>query len=232
MDSCGRPAEFVHSRLQRPPISDRPGENHGVTSHLWRRSAGLLAASVAVAVSVATVGLVGADAAGMASRLLPPAPVAYSAPVSPLVVLRGFSAPASAYGPGHRGVDLAAPAGTVIVSAGAGAVSFAGSVAGRGVVVISHADGIRTEYEPVRPTVSAGQLVTRGQPIGVLHGGHLGCPPGACVHWGARRGTVYLDPLLLLRPLGPVRLLPWGAAHALGWARSNVLRSRSTETWV
>ena len=36
-----------------------------------------------------------------------------------------------------------------------------------------------------------------------------------CLHWGARRGDTYLDPLSLLRPLGPVRLLPWSSAACL-----------------
>jgi hypothetical protein len=34
-------------------------------------------------------------------------------------------------------------------------------------------------------------------------------PALGCAAWGARRGDIYLDPLELLRPLGPVRLLPW-----------------------
>ena len=47
---------------------------------------------------------------------------------------------------------------------------FAGSVAGRGVVVIAHPDGISTEYEPVRASVRAGAAVRGGQPVGVVAG--------------------------------------------------------------
>ncbi len=138
--------------------------------------------------------------------------VRYRAPLlGRLVVLRPFEAPPSPYAAGHRGVDLATSRGTVVVAAAPGRVSFAGQVAGRGVVVVAHADGIRTEYEPVHPLVSAGQVVTAGQPIGQLHGKHDQCSPDRCLHWGARRGDLYLDPMLLLRPLGPVRLLPWPA---------------------
>ncbi|GAB2488326.1 hypothetical protein GCM10027265_45450 [Jatrophihabitans fulvus] len=147
----------------------------------------------------------GAPAAG--SRR-PPSAVTYVPPVAPPTVVRPFDPPAGPYGPGHRGVDLATRRGAVVVAAAAGTVTFAGAVAGRGVVVVAHADGIRTEYEPVRPSVRAGTPVARGQPVGVVTGSHRGCPAG-CVHWGARRGEVYLDPLELLRPLGPVRLLPW-----------------------
>jgi murein DD-endopeptidase MepM/ murein hydrolase activator NlpD len=73
---------------------------------------------------------------------------------------------------------------------------------------VQHADGLRTTYEPVQPTVAAGQVVARGSLLGVLVAGHVGCPVEACLHWGLRRDEVYLDPLLLLRP-PRVRLLPW-----------------------
>jgi Membrane-bound metallopeptidase len=135
--------------------------------------------------------------------------VRYVAPLpGPLHVLRRFDPPATPYGPGHRGVDLSASAHAVVRAAAGGVVTFAGSVAGRGLVVVRHPDGIRTEYEPVRPLVRTGDVVRRAQPIGELHGTHAGCA-GPCLHWGARRGTTYLDPLALLRPLGPVVLLPW-----------------------
>lgn len=124
-------------------------------------------------------------------------------------VLRGFSPPATRYGAGHLGVDLAAGPGTVVSAAGSGVVRFAGLVAGRGVVVIAHPDGISTEYEPLAVTVPVGVTVVTGQPIGRLAGPHRGCPPAGCLHWGARRNGQYLDPMGLLQPLGVVRLLPW-----------------------
>ena len=121
-------------------------------------------------------------------------------------VTRPFEAPAHAYGPGHRGADLGGAPGTPVLAAGDGVVVFAGMVAGRPVVSIDHADGLRTTYEPVDPAVGAGQRVTRGSPIGALVTGHAGCPVEACLHWGLRRGSDYLDPLLLL--VVRVRLLP------------------------
>ncbi|SFE74408.1 M23 family metallopeptidase [Blastococcus tunisiensis] len=111
------------------------------------------------------------------------------------------------YAAGHRGADLqGAPHGPVL-AAGDGVVVFAGMVAGRPVVSIDHADGLRTTYEPVVPSVAAGQQVARGSPIGTLATGHAGCPVQACLHWGLRRGETYLDPLALLQ-LPRVRLLP------------------------
>jgi murein DD-endopeptidase MepM/ murein hydrolase activator NlpD len=137
-----------------------------------------------------------------------PAGATYVAPVSPLRVVRPFQPPASRYAAGHRGVDLRIGPGLRVVSAGTGIVRFAGSVGGRGVVVVAHADGVTTEYEPVVASVAVGAAVRAGQLIGHAHGAHPGCS-GPCLHWGARRGDDYFDPLTLLEPLGPVVLLPW-----------------------
>jgi murein DD-endopeptidase MepM/ murein hydrolase activator NlpD len=122
-------------------------------------------------------------------------------------VVRVFEAPSSPYGPGHRGVDLAAPAGAPVLAAGAGVVVFAGPLAGRGVVSVDHPNGLRTTYEPVDAVVKAGDRVVAGTVLGRLRPGHAGCP-GACLHWGVRRGGEYLDPLSLVST-GRVRLLPW-----------------------
>jgi murein DD-endopeptidase MepM/ murein hydrolase activator NlpD len=124
-----------------------------------------------------------------------------------LVVTRSFDAPPHPYAAGHRGVDLRGSPGAPVLAAGDGVVVFAGLVAGRPVVSVDHADGLRTTYEPVDASVGAGQAVARGSPIGTLALGHAGCPASACLHWGLRRGETYLDPLGLLQP-PRVRLLP------------------------
>ncbi|GFJ89047.1 hypothetical protein Prum_026890 [Phytohabitans rumicis] len=121
--------------------------------------------------------------------------------------------------PGHRGVDLAAPAGAPVRAAGTGVVHFAGTVAGRGVVSVAHPNGLRTTYEPVEPTVRTGDRVAVGDQIGLLTAGHPGCPEAACLHWGLRRGDAYLDPLALLG-LGRVRLLPLSSAGRRSARRS------------
>jgi murein DD-endopeptidase MepM/ murein hydrolase activator NlpD len=123
-------------------------------------------------------------------------------------VVRPFQPPSTPYGPGHRGVDLGSTAGSTVLAAGDGVVAFAGRIADRELVSVQHADGIRTTYEPVAPLVATGDVVRRGQPIGVLWAGHPECAAAACLHWGAKRGETYLDPLRLLGR-GPVRLLPW-----------------------
>jgi murein DD-endopeptidase MepM/ murein hydrolase activator NlpD len=133
----------------------------------------------------------------------------FSWPLAPApAVSRAFQPPSKPYGPGHRGVDLVGAPGQPVLAAGGGTVVYAGPLADRGVVSIDHADGLRTSYEPVVASVRAGQLVHRGELVGALEVGHLGCAAPACLHWGLRRDGQYLDPLMLVRP-ARVRLLPW-----------------------
>lgn len=130
-------------------------------------------------------------------------------------VLRGWEPPATPYARGHRGVDLAAPPGAPVRTVAAGRVSFAGRVAGRGVVSVElTATGeppLRTTYEPVRASVRKGDEVAPGQPIGTVEPTGSHCTR-TCVHWGLLTGRTYLDPLSLLPPwlrrTGPSRLLP------------------------
>lgn len=121
-------------------------------------------------------------------------------------VSRPFTLPASRYGSGHRGADLPGAPGSVVRAAGAGRVSYAGLLAGRGVVVVVHG-ALRTTYEPVTAQVPVGAQVALGEALGLLDAGHPGCPALACLHWGLRRGEAYLDPVRLV-DTGPVRLLP------------------------
>jgi murein DD-endopeptidase MepM/ murein hydrolase activator NlpD len=129
----------------------------------------------------------------------------------PHPVLRRFQAPSTPYGPGHRGVDLGGRVDEQVLAAGSGLVLYAGPLADRSLVSIEHEGGLRTTYEPITPSVRVGQYVQRGQVIGTLQAGHPGCPataPTVCLHWGAHRQKIYLDPLPLVEP-GQVRLLPW-----------------------
>jgi murein DD-endopeptidase MepM/ murein hydrolase activator NlpD len=151
--------------------------------------------------------------AGGAAESLPPFPAdgGYVWPLDGVPpVLRRFDPPPQPWLPGHRGVDLGAGPGSAVRAAGDGTVVFAGMVAGRGVVSVEHAGGLRTTYQPVHLGVATGHAVTAGAPLGTLAVGHDGCPASACLHWGLRRDGDYLDPLLLLA-LGRARLLPAAA---------------------
>jgi murein DD-endopeptidase MepM/ murein hydrolase activator NlpD len=149
---------------------------------------------------------------GLLLTLPPPAAGSEGPGVWPLVptpeVVTGFDPPDSPYGAGHRGVDLAGSPGQRVRSALPGTVAFAGSLAGRGVVVVDHGE-TRTTFEPVAASVSVGDAVDAGDPIGNLQltGSH--CFPRACLHWGWIRNVddVYLDPLTLVGS-GAIRLLP------------------------
>lgn len=124
-------------------------------------------------------------------------------PIAPPTVVAEFDRPAERWSSGHRGVDLAGT-GTVRASAD-GVVTFAGPVAGRGVISISHGR-LRTTYEPVEATVVVGESVAAGQPIGSIGaGGHCG---HRCVHWGLLAGDEYLDPMLVLATGPPVLKSP------------------------
>ncbi|MET0757989.1 MAG: peptidoglycan DD-metalloendopeptidase family protein [Mycobacterium sp.] len=126
-------------------------------------------------------------------------------------VTRQFDAPSPNWNRGHRGVDLAGTPGQPVYAAAAGIVAFAGELAGRPLVSVAHPGGLRTSYEPVRPSVRAGQLVAAGAVIGELVAAHPGCAAPACLHWGAMWGPAaradYVDPLGLLAST-PIRLKP------------------------
>lgn len=177
-----------HLDRQRPPAA--------------RRAAQRISHGAALAAALLVMGAGGAESAAWAG----PSAVRYAPPLPQVLVVADFDAAATTYGPGHRGADLQAAQGAPVTAAADGVVTFAGAVVDRGVVVIQHRDGIRTTYAPVDPRVAAGASVTRGQVIAVVAGEHHGRDD--VLHWGARRGDAYLDPVRLIRPLGAVRLMP------------------------
>lgn len=125
-------------------------------------------------------------------------------------VVRRFEAPGSAWGAGHRGVDLSARPGQTVHAALPGRVTFVGRIAGRGVVVVGHGS-TRTTYEPVEGTATVGDAVASGAPLGQVEATGSHCLPRTCLHWGWIEGETYRDPLRLVGG-GPVRLLPlWRA---------------------
>ncbi|HET9501034.1 MAG TPA: M23 family metallopeptidase, partial [Marmoricola sp.] len=128
-------------------------------------------AVVLLTVLVTVVGVVGTAPAAAAVRPDPPgtalptlvdAPAPAGGAVWPLrprpEVVSGFDPPSTRWGAGHRGVDLAGSVAAPVRTALPGVVTFAGRIAGRGVVVVSHGD-TRTTYEPVRDAVDVGDRV-------------------------------------------------------------------------
>jgi murein DD-endopeptidase MepM/ murein hydrolase activator NlpD len=104
-----------------------------------------------------TVGalLPGAAPAAPAGRSVPPPTAGPDPPRVPALwmpaqgpVVRGFYARAGPYGPGHRGIDIAAPPGAIARAPAAGKVVFAGPVAGTTWVSLLVAPGVRVTLGP------------------------------------------------------------------------------------
>lgn len=126
-------------------------------------------------------------------------------------VIRGFDPPASPFGSGHRGIDIAAVAGSVAVAPADGRVAFAGPVGGRLFLTIDHGAGLESTYSWVAALlVRRGDLVAQGEPVvrtGLGHTGDL----VANLHLGVKLDDEYVDPLDYLAPIdvsGLIRLAP------------------------
>jgi murein DD-endopeptidase MepM/ murein hydrolase activator NlpD len=119
-------------------------------------------------------------------------------------VVRGFEEPAGQYGPGHRGIDLAAPVGERVAAPAAGRVVFAGPVAGRGWVSLLVAPGVVVTVGPLLQTATAvGPSARALDPLGRLGPGHAGS-----LHLSLRIDGVYVDPLPYLVDRPRPRLAP------------------------
>jgi murein DD-endopeptidase MepM/ murein hydrolase activator NlpD len=119
-------------------------------------------------------------------------------------LVRGFEAPAGPYGPGHRGIDLAAPVGQPLRAPAAGRILFAGPVAGRVWVSLLVAPGVVVTVGPLLgPVVAVGRRVGALEPVGRLGPGHAGA-----LHLGLRVDGVYVDPLPYLVDRPRARLAP------------------------
>lgn len=165
-----------------------------------RAIAWAIAWAIAVWLCSAATAAMAATAATGATSVDSPQP-SYLRPVRGPII-RHFEPPPSPYAPGHRGIDMETPVGTVVFSSNTGIVAFAGRVAGELFVSIDHAGGIRTTYSFLSAVlVSEGQAVARGEPVARSGTGHAGSDRPH-LHFGARLtdGTRdhYVDPEPLL----------------------------------
>jgi murein DD-endopeptidase MepM/ murein hydrolase activator NlpD len=127
-------------------------------------------------------------------------------------VVRGFDARAGPYGPGHRGIDIAVPEGTIARAPAAGRVVFAGPVAGTTWVSVLVAPGVRVTLGPLLDATAA-QRVRLGDPLGRVGPGHQ--VGGVTLHLSARVDGVYVDPLAYLVDRPRPRLAPLSAPGGL-----------------
>lgn len=130
-------------------------------------------------------------------------------------VIGAFEPPETPFGSGHRGIDIAAPVGTIVVAAETGVVAFAGPVGGHLFVTLDHGGGLTSTYSWLSATlVRRGDIIARGSPVALTGRGH----PASSVphlHFGVRLDGNYLDPLEFLAPVSVsdyIRLAPLEAA--------------------
>lgn len=124
----------------------------------------------------------------------------------PRTLVQPYRAPAHAYGAGHRGVDVPAPPGTSVHAPADGVVAFAGVVVDRPLLTIDHGDGHVSTFEPVVASLSPGDPVAAGDPIGIVAtGGHVAA---SSLHVGVRRDGDYINPMLLFGKVSRAVLLP------------------------
>jgi murein DD-endopeptidase MepM/ murein hydrolase activator NlpD len=118
-----------------------------------------------------------------------------------------FVAPACRWCPGNRGIEYATTPGTAVRAVRAGTVSFAGSVAGIGYVVVEHPGGRRATYGALASIrVGRGDVVLARSVVGVS---------GVRLHFGLRDGRRYIDPTPYLgRLVHPTRLVPHDGSPA------------------
>ncbi|MBI2780163.1 MAG: peptidoglycan DD-metalloendopeptidase family protein [Chloroflexi bacterium] len=98
----------------------------------------------------------------------------------------------------HRGVDIAAPAGTPVRAIAGGTVIWAGwsTTGGGNVVEIRHPDGMRSRYLHNRTIlVSVGQVVVAGEQIAQV--GSTGWSTGPHLDLRIEMGGRFIDPLRL-----------------------------------
>lgn len=166
-------------------------------------------------VLVVVIGLVAVPGGAAASSAAMAAPAPYGGrtalgwlwPVRGARIAAPYAAPAHAYGPGHRGVDLQPRGGDAHVRSPAdGVVAFSGMIAGRGILTIDHGGGLVTTLEPIASELHPGDAVSSGEEVGEISlGGHA--PVGA-IHFGVRLNGEYINPLLLLGGVPRAILLP------------------------
>lgn len=102
--------------------------------------------------------------------------------------------PFSGEGAFHKGVDIAAPVGTVVRTTADGVVIHASQWAGYGrLVIVDHGNGVHTYYAHLsRFHVVPGQEVRRGDPVGAV--GTSGRVTAPHLHYEVRVGGIPRNP--------------------------------------
>jgi murein DD-endopeptidase MepM/ murein hydrolase activator NlpD len=125
----------------------------------------------------------------------------------------------------HRGVDYAAPPGAPVVSIAAGRVVSATFDNANGRMVrIRHASGYESYYlhlSAFAPGIKAGVSVSQGETVGRV--GATGLATGPHLHYGLKKGGVFVNPLREHRNLPPGDPVPASAMAAFTAERDRAL---------
>jgi hypothetical protein len=176
------------------PTSRSQSHTEGAFEHRLSAAGGVLLATIAILLTLATPN--GAAAAAGGSGAWP----------WPLLgeVLTPYKNGSDRYAAGqHRGLDIAAPAGTPVRAIVDGRVSFAGTLPDGGVTVTVRTGGyLVSSLHLASRSVARGDSVVAGQTVGVV--GTTGKRSAAQphLHLSVRRASdrAYLDPMSLLGP--------------------------------
>ena len=148
-----------------------------------------------------------AHPAAAQSEPVPPPAAGWLVPPVDGAIARPYLNPLGPFAAGHRGIDYAVAAGTLVRAAGDGRVTFAGPVAGVRAVSIDHGGGLTTTYTSLGSTlVAASDEVRQGEWLGRSGFPHAGAAAG--LHFGVKLDGEYVDPSAYLGPVGIV-----GAVH-------------------
>lgn len=116
-----------------------------------------------------------------------------------------YRAPASPYGPGHRGIDILVAEGTAIVSPASGTLAVAQWVVDRDVVTLRVDSDWLISFDGATGDVPVGSAVSGGQTLA-----HVAPTPHcSCVHVGVRFRGDYVNPMLIWGEVPRAVLLPW-----------------------
>lgn len=134
---------------------------------------------------------------GRSPRSIPPTTRRELSLFHPLQEARLTSGYGMRWGRMHRGIDLAAPAGTPVYAAASGKVVFSGWQKGYGLIVVVDHGSFQTKYAHNKENlVRVGDEVRRGQPIAKV--GQTGNATGSHLHFELVIDGESVDPLRYL----------------------------------